>query len=187
MVMTTPTSRAAARVEPTIDAVLRRKMQRRGAMIHEQPAIDAVSERLREFLSRRIDGEFLIENIGRLAGGASKEQFVFDLDWVRNGHRGRDRMVLRMDPPGSMVETPRLREFEVLKMLDGVVPVPRVFWATEDPAEQEDLRQDRLAGSAGPDRARGSGRCNSVPRISALAQNHRTGDQCERWYLRCLR
>ncbi|QDQ90254.1 phosphotransferase family protein [Rhodococcus sp. WB9] len=135
MVMTTPTSRAAVRVEHTIDAVLRRKMQRRGTMVHEQPAIDAVSERLREFLSQRIDGTFLIEGIGRLAGGASKEQFVFDLDWVRNGQRRQDRMVLRMDPPGSMVETPRLREFEVLKMLGGVVPVPRVFWATEDAAE----------------------------------------------------
>ncbi|HEY5856526.1 MAG TPA: phosphotransferase [Aldersonia sp.] len=118
-----------------IDEVLRRKMARRGTVFHEQPQSDVVSARLQEFLSRRVAGDVRIADPARLAGGASKEQFIFDLDWEREGRRRQDRMVLRMDPPGSMVETPRLREFEVLQMLDGVVPVPRVYWATGDPAE----------------------------------------------------
>lgn len=135
MVATTNTSRSTGQVEPTIDAVLRRKLERRGTVIHEQPVVDTVSVRLHEFLSRRIDGDFRIDGIARLAGGASKEQFVFGLDWEQNGRRRQDRLVLRMDPPGSMVETPRLREFEVLQMLGGVVPVPQAYWATDDPAE----------------------------------------------------
>ncbi|MDF3306012.1 phosphotransferase family protein [Rhodococcus koreensis] len=135
MVATTDSGRSTGRVEPTIDSVLRRKMERRGTVTHEQPVIDAVSARLHEFLSRRIDGDFRIDGIARLAGGASKEQFVFGLDWEQNGRRVQDRMVLRMDPPGSMVETPRLREFEVLHMLDGVIPVPRAYWATDDATE----------------------------------------------------
>ena len=135
MVATTDSARSTGRVEPTIDSVLRRKMERRGTVTHEQPVIDAVSARLHEFLSRRIDGDFRVDGIARLAGGASKEQFVFGLDWEQNGRRLQDRMVLRMDPPGSMVETPRLREFEVLQMLDGVIPVPRAYWATDDATE----------------------------------------------------
>ncbi|MFF3572666.1 phosphotransferase family protein [Nocardia jiangxiensis] len=131
--MTTP--RSAVRVEPAIDAVLRRKLERRGVVIHEPPHLETVRDRLRTMLSQRIQGTFEIEGLSRLGGGASKEQFVFDLDWQSDGQQRRDRMVLRMDPPASMVETPRRREFEALDMLHGALPVPRVFWMTEDPDE----------------------------------------------------
>ncbi|MFE5699049.1 phosphotransferase family protein [Rhodococcus koreensis] len=129
------TPRSAVRVEPTIDDTLRRKMERRGTVFHEQPRLDAVQDNLSQFLSGRLGGQFRIDNVARLAGGASKEQFVFDLDWELDGQPRHDRMVLRMDPPASMVETPRLREFEVLRMLDGALPVPPVFWATEESGE----------------------------------------------------
>lgn len=134
MVLTQAT-KEAAHVEPTVDAALRGKMRRRGTVVHEQPQPTVIAERLDSFLGRRIDGGFRVANLARLAGGASKEQFVFDLEWQLDGQSRHDRMVLRMDPPGSMVETPRLREFEILRMLEGVVPVPTVFWATEDPAD----------------------------------------------------
>jgi len=37
-------------------------------------------------------------------------------------------MVLRMEPPESVVETSRLREFEILKAVSGIVPVPPCYW-----------------------------------------------------------
>ncbi|MGV9710968.1 phosphotransferase family protein [Gordonia sp. NPDC003424] len=133
--MTTSMTQPGTRVEASVDAVLKRKLDRRGSVVHEQPAIATVSTRLHQFLANRVDGDFSIEGIGRLAGGASKEQFVFNLRWRPDGMERTDRMVLRMDPPGSMVETPRRREFEVLRAVDGVVPVPSVHWVTEDEAE----------------------------------------------------
>jgi aminoglycoside phosphotransferase (APT) family kinase protein len=122
-------------VERSVAETLERKMARRGVVTHEPPVVDDVAERLRGYLASRIDGSFRLENLRRLPGGASKEQFVFDLDWTRDGETRHDRMVLRMDPPASMVETPRAREFEALRAVAGVLPVPEVFWSTEDPAD----------------------------------------------------
>ena len=136
--MTTPmtTTRPGAHpLEPAVAEILDRKMARRGVVVHDPPVLGVVHDRLSRFLGTRIDGGFTVENLDRLAGGASKEQFVFDLDRSRDGARRHDRMVLRMDPPASMVETSRAREFEVLRALAGALPVPEVFWVTEDPAD----------------------------------------------------
>ena len=122
-------------VEATVASALEGKMARRGSVVHESPGVSLIQERLDAFLTRRIDGAFTVSGLGRLPGGASKEQFRFTLDWSPDGTPQQDRMVLRMDPPASMVETTRSREFEVLRALAGVIPVPRVFWVAEDPAE----------------------------------------------------
>lgn len=118
-------------VAETLDA----KVARRGVVTHDPPVVADVAARLRGYLAGRLDDGFRLENLRRMPGGASKEQFVFDLDWTYEGRPRRDRMVLRMDPPASMVETPRSREFEALAAAAGVLPVPEVFWCTEDPAD----------------------------------------------------
>ena len=122
-------------VEASVQAALEAKMSRRGVVVHESPVLSVIGDRLDTFLAKHIAGEFTVSGLGRLPGGASKEQFQFTLDWTQDGTRRHERMVLRMDPPASMVETARSREFEVLRALEGVVPVPRVFWVAEDPAE----------------------------------------------------
>lgn len=132
---TTDTVAADRHLEPVVEETLDRKLERRGKVVHDPPDLTVIGERLTRFLAREVDGEFSLQNLQRLAGGASKEQFVFTLDWSVDGERRHDRMVLRMDPPASMVETSRLREFEVLQMLAGALPVPTVYWATEDPAD----------------------------------------------------
>ncbi|MCE4268393.1 phosphotransferase family protein [Rhodococcus qingshengii] len=119
-------------VEETIDLTLTRKLARRGVVVHTNPSASDIQDRLTVFLGSRIQGEFRLTNLSRLPGGASKEQFFFDIEWTRDGERATDRMVLRMDPPASMVETPRSREFEVLRALGDTLPVPAVHWATED-------------------------------------------------------
>jgi aminoglycoside phosphotransferase (APT) family kinase protein len=110
-------------VGETLDA----KMARRGVVVHSSPVIAEVDARLRAFLTTEIGGDFVLSGLRRLPGGASKEQFTFSLE--RGGRV--ERMVLRMDPPASMVETARSREFEALSALQGVVPVPEVFWTTD--------------------------------------------------------
>ena len=119
---------AAARdLEPAIAATLARK-----ARVRDMPAYvpkDAleIGEALRRlFAAHGETGE--IKGIRRLAGGASKEQFVFDL--ARSA--GAERMVLRMDPLESAVETSRLREYQMIRAASGIVPVPRPYFVDPD-------------------------------------------------------
>lgn len=71
-------------------------------------------------------------NVHRMGGGASKEQFVFDLE----GDVAPEfsRCVLRMDPREGIIETCRKREAQVLRAVHGKVPVPPVLCVDGDGA-----------------------------------------------------
>lgn len=70
----------------------------------------------------------VVSNVRRVGGGASKEQFFFTLT-----HEGADQQfVLRMDPRAAITQTDRRREFEVLKAMQGLVPVPEPVWLDAD-------------------------------------------------------
>jgi aminoglycoside phosphotransferase (APT) family kinase protein len=118
-------------LEPAVERTLDRKRARRGVVQHEAPVTSVIEERLRAFLAKRIEGEHTVSDLARMAGGASKEQFTFTLEWEGR----RERLVLRMDPPASLVETPRLREVEVIHALGDALPLPVVHFATDDPEE----------------------------------------------------
>src|SRR3546814_5450912 len=63
----------------------------------------------------------------------SKLQIAFTLGWDKPGEgRTSERLVLRMEPPESAVETSRCREFELLRAMQGVLPVPAAYWADPD-------------------------------------------------------
>ena len=125
--------RARHPVEPTVDKALLRKMSRRGGPDYSRPSLGVVAERLQRFLSSQIEGPFEIRDLRVLTGGASKEQFLFALDWVCGGDRRiNDRMVLRCDPSASIVETARIREFELMRHAASLMPVPPVYWIDED-------------------------------------------------------
>jgi aminoglycoside phosphotransferase (APT) family kinase protein len=124
--------------EPSVDEALTRRMRKReraGAR-YSSPSLEAVGARLVRFLGRRIDGPVTVRNLRTLTGGASKEQFVFDLDWRKDGvERRGDRMVLRCDPAASIVETTRRREFELMRYAKALMPVPDVHWIDDDGSE----------------------------------------------------
>jgi len=69
-------------------------------------------------------------NVRRMSGGASKEQFVFEID--DGSDAVRERMVLRMDPREGIIETCRRREAQVLNAVHGIVPVPPVRFVDGD-------------------------------------------------------
>lgn len=117
-------------VEREIDRVLTRKMRNRSGPAYSPIAMDRLVEGTRSLIARHGHRDFRLSNIRWLTGGASKIQVAFDLEW--KGFAG-DReqvtpMVLRMEPPESVVETSRLREFELIQALAGVVPVPPCYW-----------------------------------------------------------
>lgn len=124
-----PTERT---VDDTLTSRLRRRVERRPMA----GCLEDVHASLQSFLRSRVEGPFSVTTVAPLTGGASKEQFVFTLDWTHRGvRRPADRMVLRRDPEESIVATSRTREFQLLRAMEGVVPVPAVHWL--DPTGEE--------------------------------------------------
>ncbi len=115
--------------EREIDRVLTRKLERRGGAPYTPLSLDQLAVGVRALIGTSIDSAFTLSDLAWLGGGASKVQMAFTLEWERPGH-GREKtpMVLRMEPAESIVETSRLREFQLLRAFAGIVPVPPVFW-----------------------------------------------------------
>lgn len=125
--------RAAHRVERTIDEALTWKLRRRRGADYRLPPVTELQERLRTFLSNQINGPFEIRDLQRLPGGGSKEMFRFVLQ-CHDEHDtpSENRLILRMTPGESIVETHRLREFQIIAAMADVVPVPPVLWVDAD-------------------------------------------------------
>ncbi len=86
----------------------------------------------------RAEGRFesvAIENFRKMPGGASREIWSFDCAMERGGKTTRRAMVLRRDPGVHNISTNRRHEFMVIRAaFEESVPVPEVFWVSEDPA-----------------------------------------------------
>lgn len=71
-----------------------------------------------------------VDGLRRLPGGASREIWLFTV--AREGE-APERLVLRRDPPGHVIESSRRLEFDLLRAAEAAgVPVPRVRWCGED-------------------------------------------------------
>jgi aminoglycoside phosphotransferase (APT) family kinase protein len=117
-----------------MDRVLTRKMERRSGPGYTPIALDTLVEGTAALIRADIGDDFRLSNARWLTGGASKIQMAFDLEWKgrEGGARRVTPMVLRMEPPESVVETSRRREFELIHALEGRVPVPPCFWVDPD-------------------------------------------------------
>ena len=70
-----------------------------------------------------------------MPGGASREIWSFDCAMERGGETTRRAMVLRRDPGAHNISTNRRHEFMVIRAaFEERIPVPEVFWVSEDPA-----------------------------------------------------
>lgn len=119
--------------EAEIDRILTRKLRNRSGPPYEPVPLETLVTGLEKLLQANRIEDFSIANPRWLSGGASKLQMAFELQWQRPGAGfERTAMVLRMEPAESIVETSRLREFQLIKEFAGVVPVPPVFWCDPD-------------------------------------------------------
>ena len=117
------------RTEAEIDRVLTRRMQRRAGPGYSPLPLDKLVRGVESLVRSHIGDDFRIAQARWLSGGASKLQMAFTLSWDRPGVGREDTpMVLRMEPAESIVETSRLREFQLIRAFQGVVPVPPAFW-----------------------------------------------------------
>ncbi|MBV1932623.1 MAG: phosphotransferase family protein [Porticoccaceae bacterium] len=130
-------------VEKAIDEVFTRKLRNRNKAAGQNLDFTRLQKPLEEFLKKQTrQSDIEVLDLQRLSGGASKEQFTFNMVWqAPSGQKETRKLMVRMDPKESIVETHRLRECQVLKAAWGEVPVPEVLWI--DP-EGEQLGQPAL-------------------------------------------
>jgi aminoglycoside phosphotransferase (APT) family kinase protein len=114
--------------DATIDSILTRKLQRRGIGPYKPINMKDLQRSLQNFIEHRIDCRFEISNLRRLSGGASKEQFVFDLKKYDSSPGAPERLVLRLQPAESLVENSRLCEFQIMRAVSETVPVAQGVW-----------------------------------------------------------
>ena len=70
-----------------------------------------------------------IAELQRTSTGLSRENWVFEARWQEQGEARTRRMILRRDPPASLLRTERRWEFQVLRALENTpVPAPAVRW-----------------------------------------------------------
>ena len=123
--MNTNVTTSTELIEPRLAYIYERKVKNR-VLGPYTPKTDA---EVYQGLSNLFKAEGLenikLNDVKRMAGGASKEQFSFLLSHSKNPQEAR--YVLRMDPLEGIVETCRLREAELLITLCKYLPVPSVL------------------------------------------------------------
>jgi aminoglycoside phosphotransferase (APT) family kinase protein len=111
-------------IDPRQKRILERTLEyrRRG------PYRARTSEEMTVMLSRYFDHlgyeGARVENVRRMSGGASKEQFIFD--FAHAGKPDGEKLVLRMDPPEGISQSCRGREAQLQNAMIGTLPVPHV-------------------------------------------------------------
>ncbi len=94
-----------------------------------------LAERFARYSAHRMPQarELRASGLQRIHGGASRETYRLRLHW-REGGRERERgLILRRDPPASLIETERSHEFRAYQAFHGSeVPVPEPLWLEED-------------------------------------------------------
>ena len=121
-------------VEREIDKILTRKMHRRAGLSFQLPTLDDLVTATTAMIGARVGYPVTLERARWLSGGASKLQVAFDLQW-RGDDAAADAvtpMVMRMETAASVTESSRRREFEVLQLVDGIIPAPRTYWVDAD-------------------------------------------------------
>jgi aminoglycoside phosphotransferase (APT) family kinase protein len=90
-----------------------------------------VEEQLAAYLAARWGRVVRVANLRRFHGGAARETCRFDAIT----DEGTRALVLRRDPPSSLIETDRRVEFQALAAFYGTdVPVPEPLFVETDPA-----------------------------------------------------
>jgi aminoglycoside phosphotransferase (APT) family kinase protein len=98
-------------------------------------AEEVVAKGLQELMVHELPEaqDIRIEGLRRISEGLSRENWIFEGAWTLAGEDVRLPLILRRDPEGSLLETDRRTEFDVLQPLERVsLPTPRALWLDED-------------------------------------------------------
>ena len=90
--------------------------------------------RIAAYVAGKLPGaqDVVVTGLERISGGASRETYRFLLRWSQDGAARERRLILRRDPPASLIDTERRVEFEAYGAFAGsAVPVPEMLWLEE--------------------------------------------------------
>ncbi|WP_372782718.1 phosphotransferase family protein [Phenylobacterium sp.] len=94
----------------------------------------ALEPRLARYIESRLPdaSDVAVSSLERISGGASRETYRFRLAYREGGQTHDRKLILRRDPPASLIDTERRVEFEAYRAFFGsAVPVPRMLWLEE--------------------------------------------------------
>jgi aminoglycoside phosphotransferase (APT) family kinase protein len=118
--------------EKEIDRILTKKMMLRSGPGFISVSVDELASGVQKLIESNLGYRVKLSNAKWLPGGASKLQMMFDLHWHGHDKSAGDiivtPLVLRMEPPASVTESSRRREFQIFKAVAGIVPVPSTYW-----------------------------------------------------------
>lgn len=115
-------------MEPAFARIVERRAAARLLPPYSARSPQFVMDALTRFFAIERPGAH-VDDIRRMGGGASKEQFLFTLKGV---HDRAEKFVLRMDPRAAITETDRRREYELLNLVQGLIPAPKPMWLDAD-------------------------------------------------------
>jgi aminoglycoside phosphotransferase (APT) family kinase protein len=90
--------------------------------------------RVAAYIATRLPGaaDVAVDALERISGGASRETYRFRLRYREQGRDHERRLILRRDPPASLIDTERRVEFAAYGAFHGsTVPVPKMLWLEE--------------------------------------------------------
>lgn len=96
-----------------------------------------MEDAIARYLEARIPGarDMKVTHLLRIPGGASRETWMFKATWHTDAGRHAEELILRKDPPASLLETDRETEYAFYSTFPGSrVPVPRMRWLEPDPS-----------------------------------------------------
>ena len=105
----------------------------------------SLGERLAAYLSRVWERPVSVEQLARIPGGASRETYRFEAVTAE----ARRPLILRRDPPGSLIETDRGIEFAAIASFHGrgvAAPEPVILEATGAELERPFFIMTRIEG-----------------------------------------
>lgn len=95
-----------------------------------------LAAKLAAYLAGKLGHPAEVTNLERIAGGASRETYRFVLHAPIEGAPFERRLILRLDPQASLIETDRRTEFAAIAAFQGSeVPVPEPLWIETDTAD----------------------------------------------------
>lgn len=111
-------------MDPRQKWVLERTLAYRRKGPYRARTSDEIAAMLKRYFDHLGYKDATIANVRRMSGGASKEQFIFDV--AHADRPGGEKLVLRMDPPEGISQSCRGREAQLQNAMIGTLPVARI-------------------------------------------------------------
>ncbi|MDZ7728459.1 MAG: phosphotransferase family protein [Dehalococcoidia bacterium] len=94
-----------------------------------------MQDALERYLAGKLGADSVtVRDLERVFGGASRETWTFAAEYTAGGVLHTESLVLRKDPPASLLESNRDAEYAFYSGFAGsAVPVPRMRWLEPDP------------------------------------------------------